>query len=74
LRAGLLGAGTRLAAGGRLLTRAATFSDVREGEAFWYENANGLAEIAVNGGRAAAVLGLEIGSPVRIAAAAAGSR
>jgi hypothetical protein len=74
LRASVLAAEARLSAGGRLLSRAATFSDVGEGEAFWYENANGLAEIAVNAGRAAAALGLEIGSPVRIEAPAAGSR
>lgn len=74
LRAGLVEEGAQLLAGGRLLARAATFSKVGEGEAFWYENANGLAEIAVNAGRAAAVLALAIGSPVRIAAAAAGSR
>ncbi|HJU18959.1 MAG TPA: SAM-dependent chlorinase/fluorinase [Stellaceae bacterium] len=73
LRAAALASGTRLAAGGRLLARAATFSEVAEGEAFWYENANGLAEIAVNAGRASAALGLAIGSPVRIEAAAANS-
>jgi S-adenosylmethionine hydrolase len=73
LRAAGLAAETRLYAGGRRLSRAATFSDVKEGDAFWYENANGLAEIAVNAGRACAVLGLEIGSPVRIEAAAASS-
>ena len=56
----------RLAAGGHILDRARTFSDVPPGAAFWYENANGLAEIAVNGGRANEVLGLEIGSPVSI--------
>jgi S-adenosylmethionine hydrolase len=72
-RAATLAAGTRLAVGGRLLPRAATFSDVVAGAPFWYENANGLAEIAVNAGHAASVLGLAIGSPVRIAAAAAGS-
>jgi hypothetical protein len=32
----------------------------------WYENANGLAEIAVNAGRADAALGLAIGSPVSV--------
>lgn len=79
LRASVLGEGTQLTAGGHLLARAASFSDVAEGEAFWYENANGLAEIAVNAGRASAVLGLAIGSPVRIeavriSAAAASSR
>ena len=66
LRAGLLPAAARLSAGGRVLPRARTFSDVPPGAAFWYENANGLAEIAVNRGGAAAALGLEIGSPVAV--------
>jgi S-adenosylmethionine hydrolase len=74
LRASMLAAGTQLAAGGRLLSRAMTFSEVEQGEPFWYENANGLAEIAVNAGRACAALGLAVGSPVRIESAAAGSR
>jgi S-adenosylmethionine hydrolase len=39
-----------------------TFSDVREGEAFWYENSNGLLEFAVNRGRADEVLGLTVGT------------
>jgi len=66
LRAALLAAGGRLTVGGRVLKRARTFSDVPPGDAFWYENSNGLAEIAVNGGRAVEALGLAIGSPVII--------
>ena len=73
LRAGMLAAGTRLSDGGRLLQRHAPISEVEQGEAFWDENANGLAEIAVNTGRACDVLGLAIGSPVRIVAPAASS-
>jgi S-adenosylmethionine hydrolase len=53
-------------AAGRRLVRARTFSEVPPGEAFWYENSNGLAEIAVNGGRADTALGIGIGGPVRI--------
>jgi S-adenosyl-L-methionine hydrolase (adenosine-forming) len=53
---------------GRTLRRARTFSDVPPGEVFWYENSNGLAEIAVNNGRAAEALGLTIGDPVAIIA------
>ncbi|HVH73567.1 MAG TPA: SAM-dependent chlorinase/fluorinase [Stellaceae bacterium] len=68
MRAALLPAAARLAAGGRVLERVRTFSDVPSGTAFWYENANGLAEIAVNQGRAAAALGLAIGSPVAVLA------
>jgi S-adenosyl-L-methionine hydrolase (adenosine-forming) len=66
LRAALIPDGARLAAGGRVLARRRTYSDVAEGEAFWYENSNGLAEAAVNGIRADAVLGLAVGSPVAI--------
>ena len=56
-----------LRAAGRWLSRARTFSDRAPGEAFWYENANGLAEIAVNQGRADERLGLAVGDPVRVA-------
>ena len=35
---------------------------VAPGAAFWYENANGLAEIAVNRGSTARTLGLSVGS------------
>ena len=66
LRAALLPAGGRLTVSGRVLKRARTFSDIPPGDAFWYENSNGLAEIAVNGGRAVEALGLVIGSPVAI--------
>src|SRR5205085_2865044 len=37
LRAALLPRSARLAAGGRVIARARTFSDVPPGEAFWYE-------------------------------------
>jgi S-adenosyl-L-methionine hydrolase (adenosine-forming) len=64
LRATMLPAAARLAVDGLLVERARTFADVPPGEPFWYENANGLAEIAVNAGRADAVLGFGVGSPV----------
>ena len=66
LRAAMLPPNTRLAAAGRVLERARTFSDRPPGTAFWYENSNGLAEIAVNQGRADRDLGLAIGSPVEL--------
>jgi S-adenosylmethionine hydrolase len=66
LRASALPTSARLAVANRMLSRARTFSDVPPGEAFWYENSNGLAEIAVNGGRADTVLGLGIGSRVSV--------
>lgn len=66
LRAATLPPDTVLTAGDRSLPRARTFSSVPPGEAFWYENSSGLAELAVNAGSAAAVLGLAVGSPVGI--------
>jgi S-adenosyl-L-methionine hydrolase (adenosine-forming) len=54
-----------LQAAGRFFPRACTFSDVAPGDAFWYENSSGLAEIAVNCGRADG-LGLVRGAPITI--------
>jgi S-adenosylmethionine hydrolase len=68
LRAAMLAPNAKLAAAGRVLEHARTFSDRPLGSAFWYENSNGLAEIAVNQGRADRDLGLAIGSPVEIVA------
>jgi S-adenosylmethionine hydrolase len=50
------------------LNRARTFGDLPPGAAFWYENSNGLVEIAVNQGRADRALGLSVGTPVEIVA------
>jgi S-adenosylmethionine hydrolase len=66
LRAAALPREARLKAAGRVLERATTFSDRPSGTAFWYENSNGLAEIAVNQGRACDALGLAIGSAVEV--------
>jgi S-adenosylmethionine hydrolase len=52
LRAAMLPLNASLATARRVLERAVTFSDLPLGAAFWYENSNGLAEIAVNQGRA----------------------
>jgi S-adenosyl-L-methionine hydrolase (adenosine-forming) len=60
----VLGGGARLVS--PKIAHAATFSSVREGAAFWYENSNGLVEIAVNRGRAAEALGLTIGSKLTV--------
>jgi hypothetical protein len=66
LRAATLSREARLDAAGRVLERAGTFTDRAPGTAFWYENSNGLVEIAVNQGRADRELGLAIGNPVEI--------
>ncbi len=50
----------------RIIMRANTFCEVAVGQAFCYENANGLMEIAVNQGNAARGLGLAMGSRVAI--------
>jgi S-adenosyl-L-methionine hydrolase (adenosine-forming) len=55
-----------LSINGVQLSRARTFSDVAEGVGFWYENSSGLAEIAVNRGRADVRLGLVLGAPIAI--------
>src|SRR5262245_3476713 len=66
LRAAMLPPDAKFVAAGQALERARTFSDQPPGVAFWYENSNGLAEIAVNKGRADRDLGLTIGSPIEI--------
>jgi S-adenosylmethionine hydrolase len=67
LRASILPVAASLAVAGRRIPPARTFSAVPAGAAFWYENSNGLAEIAVNMGRADAALGLAIGSAIVVA-------
>ena len=66
LRAANLLVENKLEINGHRLSRERTFSAVPPGHAFWYENANGLAEIAVNQGRAEQILGIEIGATVNI--------
>lgn len=66
LRAGNLETSVKLVINAHELNHARTFSDVVKGQAFWYENANGLIEIAINQGSAAEGLNLSIGTPVAI--------
>jgi len=42
------------------------FADVKQGEPFWYENSNGLIEIAINQGSAEKDLDLSVGSQIVI--------
>ena len=51
---------------GHTLRSAQIFSAVNVGEAFWYENSNGLVEIAVNKGRANEVLDLMVGTVIGV--------
>ncbi|MDA0701897.1 MAG: SAM-dependent chlorinase/fluorinase [Proteobacteria bacterium] len=66
LRAASLSSDAALWAGDRRIPRARTFSDLPEGEVFWYENANGLAELAVNRGRADRILRLTRGTQIAV--------
>ncbi len=68
LRAVNIATGSVLEVNGQRLARANTFSDVPVGEGFWYENANGLAEIAINQGRAADTFQLTCGDTVVVRA------
>lgn len=61
LRAASVARDAVLVLGDFRLHRARTFSDVEVGQAFWYENANGLVEVAVNRGRADRLLGVHVG-------------
>jgi S-adenosyl-L-methionine hydrolase (adenosine-forming) len=54
--------------GGRRLRYARVFSDAENAVPFWYENSQGLVEIALNRGSAAREVGLEVGTPVAWAA------
>lgn len=65
IRAETLPASAVLQISNYTISRARVFSDVESGALFWYENANGLAEIALNQGRADA-LGLLVGTPITV--------
>jgi len=64
VRASGVGAEAVLRVRGQPLPRARTFCEVEPGQAFWYENALGLIEIAVNQGRADRQLALGVGDSV----------
>ena len=62
IRAATVAAETVFMVSDLALKSARTFADNPPGTAFWYENANGLIEIAVSQGRADETLGLTVGS------------
>jgi hypothetical protein len=72
LRADTLPADADLLAGGCRIPRARTFADVAPSAPLWYANSSGLAEIAVNQGRADRDLALPVGAPVTVHAEPAG--
>lgn len=53
--------------GGIVVKPARVFSEVPPGAVFWYENANGLVEIAANLANAAQQLGFRAGDPIKFA-------
>lgn len=64
IRAAAMAQNAVLLVNGKRLPRARTFSDVPPGTGFYYENANGLLEVAVNQGRAEKIFNLKIGDSV----------
>ncbi len=62
LRASMLKPGARVQVGEHILAKSTTFESMPRGHAFWYENSNGLVELAINQGRAADVLQLTVGA------------
>ncbi len=66
LRASEVSSDRLLRLGGGVVPYARTFAAVVRGEAFWYENSNGLVEIAVNQGRADDLLGAQLGDPITL--------
>ncbi|GAB6043046.1 SAM hydrolase/SAM-dependent halogenase family protein [Endothiovibrio diazotrophicus] len=66
LRASEVDPAAHLRVAGRCVERARIFSDVLPEVPFWYENSNGLVEVAVNRGRADRHFGLSIGDPVEV--------
>ncbi|NNE37179.1 MAG: SAM-dependent chlorinase/fluorinase [Gammaproteobacteria bacterium] len=51
---------------GKTFNHASTFSDVQEGEGFWYVNSSGLVEIAYNQVSAAVQLGVKIHDSIKV--------
>ena len=68
LRAGDVPRDARLVVAGRRLAYARVFAEAAPGTPFWYDNSQGLVEIAMSRGSAARELGLEVGTPVAWAA------
>ena len=66
LRAAGLARQARLRTGRGDLAYARTYADVAPGLAFWYENANGLVEIAANLARASEILNIAVGDVVDV--------
>jgi hypothetical protein len=66
LRANTLALDAFLRARDRCFQAVRTFADAPAGAAIWYENSNGLAELAVNQGSAAGSCAIAVGTPVEV--------
>ncbi len=66
IRASQLASDDLINVSGSRLASARTFTESTAGACFWYENSNGLVEIAANQARAADLLKLSIGSVVEV--------
>lgn len=66
IRASQLSENAAVRIDGREIIHARVFGDTARGTIFWYENANGLVEIAMNQGNANQTLRLELGAEIEI--------
>ena len=66
LRASGLSTASTIEIAGKTCEFRRTFGEAEQGVPFWYENANGLVEIALAQGHAVRELGLEVGTPLSV--------
>lgn len=66
IRASAVPRRARIGIAGSELVYARTYADAAAGQGFWYENANGLVEIALNRERADRRFGAAVGTPVNV--------
>lgn len=66
IRAVALPERARVRVGDYVLSHARTYSERGIGDCFWYENSNGLVELAANRGAVSALLNLSVGDHLRI--------
>jgi S-adenosylmethionine hydrolase len=66
IRANTVKQDSKVIVNAHVLSYARTFSEIKEGGGFWYENSNGLLELAVNQGRADKAFNLHLGELVAV--------
>lgn len=67
LRAAQFDSESEIEVGKYAVSKAKTFSDVPKGRAFWFENSNGMVEIAINMGSASQTMGIKLGDKIILA-------